>query len=84
MPTRGAPPTDSQAHTLVDALWAHATPDCGMEHIRARPGPDGIGIVLFIRAARTDIAQAKARRLVVDMLASGGAGTHGYSITLHF
>ncbi|MER6319366.1 hypothetical protein ABT237_37280 [Streptomyces sp. NPDC001581] len=83
MPTGGPPPTDSQAHTLVDALWAHATPDCGIEHIRARTIPDGIGIVLFIRATRTDIAQAKARRLVVDVLVSGGAGAHGYSITLH-
>ncbi|MFF4266093.1 hypothetical protein ACFY7Y_15055 [Streptomyces virginiae] len=83
MPTGGALPTDHQAHALVDALWAHATPDCGMEHIRARTHPDGIGIVLFIRAARTDIAQAQARRLVVDTLASGGIGVHGYSVTFH-
>ncbi|WP_326589581.1 hypothetical protein [Streptomyces sp. NBC_01294] len=83
MPTGGAPPTDSQAHALVDALWAHATPECGMEHIRARTGPDGIGIVLFIRAPSTGIAQAKAGRLVTDTLASGGTGTHGYSVTLH-
>ncbi|GAA2642138.1 hypothetical protein ACFWB2_30475 [Streptomyces virginiae] len=83
MPTGGTLPTDHQAHALVDALWAHATPDCGMEHIRARTHPDGIGIVLFIRAARTDIAQAKVRRLVVDTLASGGTGVHGYSVTFH-
>lgn len=81
MQTGGAPPTDSQAHALVDALWAHATPDCGMEHIRARTSPVGIGIVFFIRAARTDIARARVRRLVVDTLASGGTGVHGYSIT---
>ncbi|MFJ2824326.1 hypothetical protein ACIO7M_24880 [Streptomyces toxytricini] len=54
-----------------------------MEHIRARPGPDGIGLVLFIRAARPHIAQAKARRLVYGTLASGPTGAHGYSVTLH-
>ncbi|MGZ9930821.1 hypothetical protein ACXNSR_13075 [Streptomyces sp. NC-S4] len=83
MPTGGAPPTDSQAHALVDALWAHATPDCGMEHVRARTSQAGIGIVFFVRAARTDIARAKVRSLVVDALASGGTGVHGYSILFH-
>lgn len=41
-------PTEADAHLIHDALWAHATPDTGLEHIRARPGPRGIDLVLFL------------------------------------
>jgi hypothetical protein len=79
----GGTPGEDQAHALVDILWAHATPEYGMEHIRARTSPAGIGIVLFIRAANADIAQAKAGRLMTEALASGATGCRGYFITLH-
>ncbi|RPF41461.1 hypothetical protein EDD96_5263 [Streptomyces sp. Ag109_G2-6] len=81
--TGGGTPDESQAHALVDILWAHATPECGMEHIRARTTPAGIGIILFIRAASTDIAHAKAGRLMTGALASGATCARGYSVTLH-
>lgn len=81
--TGGGAPDESQAHALVDMLWAHATPDYGMEHIRARASPAGIGIILFIRAVSTDIAQAKAGRLMTEALASCATGACGYSVTLH-
>ncbi|WP_404953864.1 hypothetical protein [Streptomyces sp. 147326] len=68
---------------MVDVLWAHSTPGHGTEHIRARTGPADIGIILFIRAASADIAQAKAVRLMTDALASGAVGDRGYSVTLH-
>ncbi|WP_185117296.1 hypothetical protein [Streptomyces sp. Ag109_G2-6] len=54
-----------------------------MEHIRARTTPAGIGIILFIRAASTDIAHAKAGRLMTGALASGATCARGYSVTLH-
>ncbi|MEV6580508.1 hypothetical protein AB0M92_20340 [Streptomyces sp. NPDC051582] len=76
-------PDESQAHAFVDVIWAHATPDHGIEHIRARTGPDGIGIILFIRAAGTDIARAKATRLATAALVSGATAACGYSLTLH-
>lgn len=81
--TGGGTPDESQAHALVDVLWAHATPECGMEHIRARTSPAGIGVILFIRAVSTDIAQAKAGRLMTVVLASGATGARGYSVTFH-
>ncbi|UUU37672.1 hypothetical protein [Streptomyces sp. NBC_00162] len=54
-----------------------------MEHIRARTSPAGIGVILFIRAVSTDIAQAKAGRLMTVVLASGATGARGYSVTFH-
>ncbi|MGW5346693.1 hypothetical protein [Streptomyces sp. NPDC004050] len=81
--TGGGAVDESQAHALVDLLWAHATPECGIEHIRARTSPDGIEIILFIRAVNTDTAQAKAGRRLAEALASGATGARGYSVTLH-
>ncbi|MER7828270.1 hypothetical protein ABTX85_37625 [Streptomyces sp. NPDC096097] len=81
--TADGAPDGGQAHALVDVLWAHATPERAVEHIRARTSPAGIGIILFIRAASTDIAQAKAERLMTDALASGASAACGYSLTLH-
>ncbi|MEU8844513.1 hypothetical protein AB0D97_36365 [Streptomyces roseus] len=83
MPTGRTTPTDGHDHALVDLLWAHATPECGLEHICARPAEAGIGLILFIRATGPDPAHAKARRLMTDVLALGGTGIDGYSITLH-
>ncbi|MEV7521416.1 hypothetical protein [Streptomyces sp. NPDC091371] len=76
-------PTEDHAHALVDILWAHARPECGLEHIWARATPAGIGIVLFIRAAGADIAQAKAGCLMTAALASDPSGARGFSVTLH-
>ncbi|MFB0629354.1 hypothetical protein [Streptomyces sp. AB3(2024)] len=83
MPTGATKPTRGHAHTVVDMLWAHATSECALEHICARPNQAGIGVVLFIRATGADTAQAKARRLMADVLAVGGTGIDGYSVTLH-
>lgn len=44
-------PTAADAARLHDALWAHTPPTAGLEHIRARAGPDEIDLVLFIRNA---------------------------------
>ncbi|MFJ8015620.1 hypothetical protein [Streptomyces sp. NPDC096339] len=83
VPTGGEAPTEDQAHTLVDLLWAHATPECGMEHVRARTSPAGIEIVFFIRAAGDAGAQAKAGCLMTAALTSGAAATRGLQVTFH-
>jgi hypothetical protein len=44
-------PTAADAALVHDALWAHAPAAAGLEHIRARAGPDGIDLVFFIRNA---------------------------------
>ncbi|MBV2153161.1 hypothetical protein [Kitasatospora sp. SUK 42] len=67
-------------HALEDILWAHATPETAMEHLRVRAVPRGIGIVLYIRAATTEAARARARRLVADALAASGIGFDGYTV----
>ncbi|WP_199881447.1 hypothetical protein [Streptomyces sp. CB03911] len=72
MPTGEAAPTDAEIHILEDQLWAHATPANGLEHLRARAVPPGIGIVLYIRAVTTGAAHAKARHLVTTALAATG------------
>ncbi|MEV7187453.1 hypothetical protein [Kitasatospora sp. NPDC093102] len=68
-------------HALEDILWAHATPEIAMEHLRVRAVPAGIGIVLYIRAATIETARARARRLVADALAASGIGIGGYTVT---
>jgi hypothetical protein len=42
-------PTAADAVRVHDALWAHTPATAGLEHIRARAGPNGIDLVLFIR-----------------------------------
>lgn len=42
-------PTPADAVRVHDALWAHTPKTAGLEHIRARAGPDGIDLVLFVR-----------------------------------
>lgn len=42
----GAPADDAVARLIQDVLWAHA--DTGIEHVRARAGPDAILVsILF-------------------------------------
>lgn len=45
----GPAPDDADAHLIHDVLWALAPPGAGIEHIRARAGPDGIDLTLFLR-----------------------------------
>ncbi|WP_459648943.1 hypothetical protein [Kitasatospora sp. Ki12] len=80
MPTGANRPTEDVLQALEDTLWAHATPESAMEHLRVRAIPEGIGLVLFIRAATPDIARAGAERLVIDALAAAGSSVDGYTV----
>ena len=42
-------PTAADAARVHDALWARTPANSGLEHIRARAGPNGIDVVFFIR-----------------------------------
>lgn len=53
-----------EANAVHDVLWAHARPEHGLEHIRARPAPHGVDLVLFITAAETEHAEAKVAALL--------------------
>ncbi|WP_037971993.1 hypothetical protein [Streptomyces sp. NRRL WC-3742] len=54
----------ADAHTVHDALWAHAESRHGLEHVRARAGPHGIDLVLFLRAGSRSQAAAHACELL--------------------
>lgn len=45
--TGGEPPPGETAEVL-GALWAHATPDDGLEHATARPEPDRVDLLLYL------------------------------------
>lgn len=45
----GPAPREVDAHLIHDVLWALAPPGAGIEHIRARAGPDGIDLTFFLR-----------------------------------
>ncbi|MEY9965917.1 hypothetical protein ABIA33_003967 [Streptacidiphilus sp. MAP12-16] len=52
---------------VIDALWAHATPDDRLEHASGRPEPDRIDLLLFLRTPDDpdpDGAQRRAAALV--------------------
>jgi hypothetical protein len=52
-----APQRPGEAAALLDALWAHALEDDGMEHIRIRAGPERIDIIMFMNSASERIAE---------------------------
>ncbi|MFD4657190.1 hypothetical protein ACFWP2_16360 [Kitasatospora sp. NPDC058444] len=54
------------------ALWGCAGPDDGLEHVRALAVPDGIGLVLYVRAPDEAAAQSRARDLLDRALAVTG------------
>ncbi|MFI9274040.1 hypothetical protein ACIGXM_25535 [Kitasatospora sp. NPDC052896] len=77
---RDQAPTESEAIAVQDTVWAHAAPDTGLEHVRARAIPGGIGLVVYVRAHNSTAAQKQARRLLLDVLASTSCAVHGYSL----
>jgi hypothetical protein len=42
-------PEEAEPDLILDALWALAPPDAGIEHLRVRAGPEGIDLTLFLR-----------------------------------
>ncbi|MFC8454362.1 hypothetical protein [Kitasatospora sp. NPDC057223] len=85
LPAGGAGPTyegptyegvagERVAAAVQEALWEFAGPADGLEHIRARSGPRGLGLVLFIRAPDRSEAERRARALLGRALAEGAVG----------
>ncbi|WP_327286372.1 MULTISPECIES: hypothetical protein [unclassified Streptomyces] len=54
---------------MQDLLWAYAHPDHALEHVRARPVPHGIELVLFVRAETEAVAADRARSLLLNAVA---------------
>ncbi|MFD9570751.1 hypothetical protein ACFWBI_12970 [Streptomyces sp. NPDC059982] len=75
--TTGAAGTGSGASLLQDALWAHARPPHGLEHVRVRPQPCGLHVALFVRAEHPAAAAHQAYGLLSLALTAGAA--RGYS-----
>jgi hypothetical protein len=50
LPRRPAagPPPPGETTAVLGALWAHATPDDGLEHITCRTQPDRIDLLLYL------------------------------------
>ncbi|MFD0256939.1 hypothetical protein [Kitasatospora indigofera] len=69
-----AAPGDGVAAAVQEALWGYARPADGLEHIRARSGPRGLGLVLFVRAPDRAEAERRARALLGRALAGGAVG----------
>ncbi|MFF2745306.1 hypothetical protein ACFVVA_07170 [Kitasatospora sp. NPDC058048] len=73
LPADAAAPSGEAAAAEVQAgLWACAGPGDGLEHVRARAVPDGIGLVLYVRAPDETAALARARGLLDRALARTG------------
>ncbi|MFI5530533.1 hypothetical protein ACIA8O_18525 [Kitasatospora sp. NPDC051853] len=64
------PPGPDEASAVQDAIWAHAAPADGLEHVRALALPEGIGLVLFLRAASRARASVQAQLLLARVLSS--------------
>ncbi|MFC5661832.1 hypothetical protein ACFP3U_02415 [Kitasatospora misakiensis] len=67
-PTGEAGPADVQG-----ALWACAVPGDGLEHVRACALPEGVGLVLYVRAPDREAAELRAYALLDRALAEGPA-----------
>ncbi|MFC9325596.1 hypothetical protein [Kitasatospora sp. NPDC057015] len=68
------PPDEDVAGAVQDAVWGCAGPADGLEHIRARSGPRGLGLILFVRAPDRSEAERRARALLDRALAEGAVG----------
>lgn len=57
----------AEVDRLVDALWAHADPVQGLEHVRGRAEASRVDLIFFFRQIDIDYANDVAHR-VLDML----------------
>ncbi|MEV6976745.1 hypothetical protein [Kitasatospora sp. NPDC093806] len=69
-----APPGEAGPSDVQDALWASAGPGDGLEHVRARTVPGGVGLVLYVRASDREAAELRAHALLDRALADGPVG----------
>jgi hypothetical protein len=77
----GPTPDEVDAALVHDALWALAPPGAGIEHIRARAGPEGIDLSLFLsNDIRATDPQSYARTLY-DALARNSRALSTWHVT---
>lgn len=67
-----APSEETAAAEVQAALWACAALGDGLEHVRVRAVPDGIGLVLYVRAPDETAAWSRTRGLLDRALAATG------------
>ncbi|WP_327676148.1 hypothetical protein [Kitasatospora sp. NBC_00458] len=67
------PPGETGPADVQAALWASAGPGDGLEHVRARTVPGGVGLVLYVRAPDRPVAELRAQTLLDRALAGGPA-----------
>ncbi|MFF7456765.1 hypothetical protein [Kitasatospora sp. NPDC008115] len=67
------PTGEAGAADVQGALWARAVPGDGLEHVRARSVPGGVGLVLYVRAPHREAAELRAYALLDRALAEGPA-----------
>ncbi|MDX2292800.1 MULTISPECIES: hypothetical protein [Streptomyces] len=60
----GAPAPAALPSLIHDLLWAHAVPADNLEHARIRPLPDGLDVVLFLKAPTDEVALGSAGALL--------------------
>ncbi|MFD8012321.1 hypothetical protein [Streptomyces sp. NPDC058955] len=60
----GVPGLAALPSLIHDLLWAHAVPADGLEHVRIRPLPGGLDVVLFLKAATDETALRSAEALL--------------------
>ncbi|WP_406114220.1 hypothetical protein [Kitasatospora purpeofusca] len=68
-----APAVEAGPADVQGALWARAVPGDGLEHVRARSFPGGVGVVLYVRAPDREAAELRACALLRRALAEGPA-----------
>ncbi|MFJ2780823.1 hypothetical protein [Kitasatospora sp. NPDC087315] len=68
------PPGEAGAADIQAALWGSAGPGDGLEHVRARAVPEGVGLVLYVRAPDEAVAELRAKALLDRALAAGPSG----------
>ncbi|MEU8764137.1 hypothetical protein [Streptomyces sp. NPDC048659] len=56
--------TAKEACVLDELLWAHATAAHCLEHVRVRPAPYGLELVMFLRSETEAGAVARAHALL--------------------
>ncbi|MFG3049959.1 hypothetical protein ACGFZP_03255 [Kitasatospora sp. NPDC048239] len=76
------PPGEANAAAVQDALRGCAGPGDGLEHVRARAMPEGVGLVLYVRAPDRAAAERRAHALLDRALAAGPAGRFAPALPL--
>ncbi|MEV0619275.1 hypothetical protein AB0I81_38575 [Nonomuraea sp. NPDC050404] len=77
--TRTAKAGDGDVAALMDALWAHATKEDGLEHVRARAGPGCIEVIMFLHCDSAENARYCATRILATVHHTSRLFSENYS-----